>query len=84
MAQYIREKMQVNGYEIRFVHVNPSLWTYMDICNYITALEAEGYEIHLLMVDYLNMVPKTGCDNTGPQGSNIRDLFRRMRNFCAP
>lgn len=84
MAMYIREKLQVNGYEIRFVHVNPSLWTYMDLCNYVTSLEAEGYEIHLLMADYLNMMPKTGCDNTGPQGSNIRDLFRRMRNFCAP
>lgn len=83
MAMYVIEELKVNGYEIRFIHVNPSLWTYLDIQNYVISLEAEGYEIHLLMTDYLNMIPKTGCDNTGPQGSNIRDLFRRMRNFCA-
>lgn len=84
MSAYIQEKLSVNGYEVMLVHVNPSLWGYRDLQGYILSLEAEGYEIHLLMLDYLNMLDKRGLDNTGPMGSNIRDLFRRMRNFCSP
>lgn len=83
LEAYVNQEMQINGYTVKFLHVNPSLWGYMDMCNYIIYLETQGYEIHLLMVDYLNMMPKTGCDNTGPMGANVRDLFRRVRNFCA-
>jgi hypothetical protein len=84
MSAYIHEKLTVNGYEIMLVHVNPSLWGYRDVQNYVLSLEAQGYEIHMLMLDYLNMLDKRGLDNNGPMGSNIRDLFRRMRNFCSP
>lgn len=84
MAAYVMEKLSVNGYEIRLLHVNPSLWGYRDIQNYVLQMEAEGFEVHCLFLDYLNMIDKSGCDNTGPTGSNIRDLFRRMRNFCSP
>lgn len=84
MAAYVQEKLSINGYEVMLVHVNPSLWGYRDVQNYVLSLEAQGYEIHVLMLDYLNMLDKRGLDNNGPTGSNIRDLFRRMRNFCAP
>lgn len=84
MAAYVMEKLSINGYEVRLLHVNPSLWGYRDIQNYVLQMEAEGFEIHCLFLDYLNMIDKSGCDNTGPMGSNIRDLFRRMRNFCSP
>lgn len=84
MARFVVENLQINGYEICMLHVNPSQWGYRDLQNFVLSKEAEGYEIHLLMVDYLNMLDKRGLDNSGPTGSNIRDLFRRMRNFCAP
>jgi hypothetical protein len=84
MAAFVHEKLTINGYEVMLVHVNPSLWGYRDVQNYVLSLEAEGYEIHMLMLDYLNMLDKRGLDNNGPTGSNIRDLFRRMRNFCSP
>lgn len=84
MAQFVVDNLRVNGYEICMMHVNPSGWGYRDVQNFILSKEAEGYEIHMVMVDYLNMLDKRGLDNSGPTGSNIRDLFRRMRNFCAP
>ena len=84
MSKYVMEKLSVNGYEVQLLHVNPSLWGYRDIQNYILEMESQGYEVHALWLDYLNMMDKRGCDNNGPTGSNIRDLFRRMRNFCAP
>lgn len=83
MAAYIKEKLQVNGYHVKMMRVDPTQWNYMNICNKITELESEGYEIHLLMLDYLAMVPTTGC-SVGPMGSDLRDMYRRVRNFCAP
>lgn len=83
MSSYVHEKLSVNGYHIRLMRVDPSQWSYSHICNKILELEAEGYEIHVLMLDYLYMVPTTGCAQ-GPAGHDVRDLFRRMRNFTNP
>jgi hypothetical protein len=82
MAAYVKEKMGVTGYQVKFLRVNPSDWTYKDIQNKVIELEAEGYEIHLLMLDYLAMVPTTGCEQ-GTAGHDMRDMWRRMRNFCS-
>jgi len=82
MAEYVQRKLAINGYNIRFLGVNPSMWTYKDICNKVLELEAEGYEVHLCMVDYLLKVPTTGCDQ-GPAGTDIRNMYERIRNFMA-
>lgn len=83
MSAYVRKMLQVNKYHIRFLRVDPTQWTYRHVMNKIIELEAEGYEIHLLMLDYLTMLPTTGCITNGPTGSDIRDMYRRMRNFCS-
>lgn len=82
MAKYIKERLEVNGYHIKMLRVDPTQWTYMHICNYITELESQGYEVHLCMVDYLAMLPTTGC-SIGPMGSDVRDMWRRIRNFMS-
>jgi hypothetical protein len=82
MAAYVQEKLGVTGYHTRLLHVNPSLWTYKDLCNKIIELEADGYEVHCLMVDYLLKLPTTGCDQ-GPMGVDIRNMYERLRNFCS-
>jgi hypothetical protein len=82
IATYVQDRLRVNGYEIRLMRVNPSDWTYRDLCNKILELEAEGYEVHLCMVDYLSMLPTTGC-TMGPAGTDLLDLYRRIRNFCS-
>lgn len=81
MAAYVQEKLSVSGYHTRLMFVNPSLWTYKDVCNKILELEADGYEIHMLMVDYLLKLPTTGCDQ-GPMGHDIRNMYERIRSFC--
>ena len=81
MAAYVKQRLGVNGYEIKLLRVDPTKWTYMHLLNKILELEASGYEIHVLMVDYLGLLPTTGC-LVGPMGSDVRDMFRRVRNFC--
>lgn len=82
IAKYVTEKLSVRGYHTRFIHINPSLWTYKSICNKIIELEAEGYEIHCCMIDYLVKIPTTGCDQ-GTAGKDIINMYERIRNFMA-
>lgn len=83
MATYVRTRLSETGYHIQMLRVDPTKWTYRDIINYCLRQEAEGYEIHVLMVDYLKMLPTTGCTQ-GAMGQDVRDMFRRVRNFTSP
>lgn len=82
LAAYFMPRMTATGFFIRMMRVNPSGWTYLDIQNKVLEMEAEGYEVVGLFLDYLAMVPTTGCITT-TAGSDIRDMFRRIRNFCS-
>lgn len=79
-ALYIQQALGVNGYSFKMHRIDPSDFTYHDIMDLVNKYEAEGYEIHLCVIDYLNMISKKGC-TFGPAGFEVRDLFRRMRNF---
>lgn len=81
MAKYIKEKLSVNGYHVKMVRVNPSEWTYKHLFNKILEYEANGYEIHAMLIDYLSKLPTTGCIQ-GPAGTDLRDLYQRVRNFA--
>lgn len=81
---YIGEKLSVNGYTVMMARVDPSETTYVSIQEMIMKYESQGYEIHAIVYDYLNMISKRGCLSNGPTGSDIRDLFRRVRNIVAP
>lgn len=80
-SNFVMDKLNVNGYESQIIHVDPSDFTYPDLFKLIQTLEDDGYEIHLLTIDYLNMMSKAGCVNEST-GDNVRDLLRRTRNFC--
>ena len=79
-ATYISNTLRRTGYEVKIIRANGSDWGYTEIQNKIMQLEAAGYEVHSLYIDYLNIANKNGC-NTGPSGEDIRDLFRRLKNF---
>ena len=83
MTQYVKTKLQATGFHIKMMRVDPTQWTYKSICNKIIELEAQGYHIEILMLDYLLKLPTTGCTVTGPMGTDKRDMIRRIRNFCS-
>jgi len=83
MAKYIKEKLQVNGFHIKLLRVNPDQWTYRSICNKVIELEAQGYNIEVLMLDYLSKISLEGCAQ-GPAGTEYLDMFSKIRNFAAP
>lgn len=81
ISKVVRDELTKRGFSIRMAYVDPSEWSYRSLQNYILKLESEGHDVQILMVDYLSMIPTTGC-RQGPTGSDLQDLFRRMRNFC--
>lgn len=80
MSKYIIRRLTVNGFHIKMLRVDPTQWSYKDICNKVIELEALGYEVQVTMVDYLALVPTTGC-TMGATGMDRRDQFRRIRAF---
>lgn len=83
ISSYIKERLTKNGFHIKIIRVNPSEWTYKKLFNKLLEYEAQGYEIKTLFVDYLSKLPTTGCTHTGVTGSDLRDLFNRVRNHCS-
>lgn len=81
IQDYVIKRLGQNGYEIFLVRADPSVWTYQNIFSLVNQLEANGYELQFYVIDYLAILPTTGCDNSGPMGTALRDMFRRVRNF---
>lgn len=82
IAEYIKTKLTMTGFNVKILRVNPSDWTYKSLFNKIIEYEAAGYELEILFIDYLSKLPTTGCISSGPMGTDLRDLMNRVRNFC--
>ncbi len=80
-AKFIKVKLEELGWSVKLLVVNPSGWGYKDIFNIIEKYESQGYEVFGCGIDYLSLLPKIGCINTGATGSDTRDLFRRVGNY---
>lgn len=82
MTEYVANKLSATGFHVKLLSVNPSDWTYKDICNLVLKYEAEGYEVQMVMVDYLTKISKEGCTQ-GATGQDVRNLFERVKAFMA-
>lgn len=81
MSKYIKERLTVNGFHAITLRVDPLKWTIRDLMNKIITYEASGYEVQACIIDYLSKMPTTGCDHSGPGGTDLRDMFQRCRQF---
>jgi hypothetical protein len=82
MTEYVTNKLSATGFHVKLLFVNPSDWTYKDICNLVLKYEAEGYEVQMVMVDYLTKISKEVCTQ-GATGQDVRNLFERIKAFMA-
>jgi len=83
MSKYVIEKMTSKGFEIAMMRVNVTDWSYRDIFDTVLRYETEGFELATLILDYLPQVPTKSCNQTGAGGTDLRDLFRKVRAFCS-
>lgn len=80
---YVHEKLTARGYQIRMKRIDPTTTTYDSLTEIIDKAEVDGDEIHLLVIDYLPMISRKGLETGGPTGSDIRDLYRRLRAYTS-
>jgi len=81
VARYVMTRLHNHGWHTYFLKVDPSDWNYLSLYQVINRLEYDGYEIIVTGVDYLTLIPTTGCNRSGAAGTDVRDLLRRVRNF---
>lgn len=81
-AEYVYKKLSDTGYDIRIIRADSSTWSYAEIQSCILLFESQGYEIHLTLIDYLNLANKNGLSHSRAD-ADIQELFRRTKNFFA-
>lgn len=81
-SKYIMSKINVNGWRTVMLRIDGSSFDYMRLFSLLDHYQAQGYEIVTLLIDYLLIMTKRGCDQPAGTGSDSRDLLRRVRNYC--
>lgn len=82
LSKYVKVKMTETGFHLKMIRADPNMWTYSHVVNKVIEFEAQGYTVHIMIIDYLLKLPTTGCTQ-GAAGQDKRDMLRRMRNFCS-
>lgn len=82
MSDYVTNRINVNGWETMMLKVNPNDWSYAHLSNFILTLEAQGYALCMLGLDYATLLPTIGCKQ-GHAGADLRDLFKKIKHLCA-
>lgn len=83
LAEFVTKRLTKTGFHVHMFRIDPTGWSYRDICNRVIKFEALGYEVKAVFMDYLGLVPTTGC-TMGSTGDDRRDQFRRVRAFMNP
>ena len=83
-SDYISKELGKNGYHTNMLKMDGNNVTYHDLIDILLNYEQEGYEIHLVVCDYLAHLNRKGLNSNGAIGADLKDLFRRLRNFCTP
>lgn len=81
VTAYVKERLQVNGWTVEFVRVDPDNSNYRKLFGLIEYYEKLGYEIYLCAIDYLGKLNREGCGNGGPFGADIKNLYSRVLTF---
>lgn len=84
MATWFNERVTRNGYHFKAYHIDPNLVHYTDIISRLMRLEAEGYELHLVSIDYLMMIKMDDKLGEGTQAFWIQQLFKILRQYTNP
>jgi len=80
IAEFVYNEFRKYGYEVRVERVKPDLYDIYAFNKMIDDYKDQGFEIITLGIDYPKKMSREGCRNNGPMGTDLLDLFSRMRN----
>jgi len=81
VVNYIRDKLKMNGWSVKIIRMDPNDITWFDIKKKMEIYQLEGFDLQVVFIDYLSQIRKDGLAQ-GPAGSDIKDLFKKARNFA--
>lgn len=81
VVNYIKEKLKQQGWSVKIIRMDPNDITWMDIKRKMEIFQLEGYDLQIVLIDYLSQIRKDGLAQ-GPAGSDLKDLFKKARNFA--
>lgn len=82
-TNYVVEKLKSRGWTYIFErHINSDFTPAM-LRERFTFFESQGYQIVALRPDYLGTINRAGL-GTGATGSDVRELYRIVRNITSP
>jgi hypothetical protein len=80
-SRYIKDRLESKGYTFFMECYDPNNFTVYDLLDVIMGYEAKGYEIHTLVVDYLELIARGSADR---KDELINEVFQVVRNHCFP
>jgi len=80
VVKYIKDKLKMNGWSVKIIRMDPNDITWFDIKKKMELYQLEGYDLQVVFIDYLSQIRKDGLAQ-GPAGSDLKDLFKKARNF---
>jgi len=81
ISSFIKDRLCINGFYIKILRVNPADWTYVTLFNKMLEYEACGYELKVVVIDYLSKLPTNNLAIATPIGTPLRDMLTRCRDF---
>lgn len=81
ISNYITEKLSKTGFTPLLVVADPNEWNYMNIKDRLLYYESQGYEIQAMFIDYISKLQTKYCNNAGPTGTDVRDLFGKIKSL---
>lgn len=81
IAKYVMDNVNTMGFHLRVLRINPDQLDFRVLFDIVEKYEKDGFELIAAYLDYVKKMSRNGCRNTGPQGTDLLDLFSKLRNY---
>lgn len=81
-AKKLVKELKGTGYEVAIVCFDPNKFDVWKLIDVISKYQSDGYEIHALICDYLEIIAK--ANKAVRQDTAIAEAFEVARNHCMP
>ena len=83
LCAWMYEFMAQKGYALEIVRYLPSDFGYEDLVRSIAEYEANGYEVHAVVIDYMNNMKKGSDKNASNAGNHllVKELYNKVCNY---
>ena len=81
IATYVMNNVKEMGFHLRVLRINPDQLDFTTLFGIIEKYEKDGFELIATYLDYVKKMNRNGCRSNGPQGTDLLDLFSKLRNY---